>query len=125
MKKVYVVLHSLLGNNSAWQHVKKHQQAQDGKKTWRVIHAHFFGGDKATALCQQTLHKLTTLKFDGMANPRMWSFEKNTTAHIAQHNILPSLHIEYGIDPLSEMMKIKYFEGGITNLLFTAVQLSI
>ena len=30
MKKVYLILHSLLGNNTAWQHVKKYQQAQDG-----------------------------------------------------------------------------------------------
>ena len=52
MRKVYVVLHSILGGNAAWQHVKKYQQAQNGRKAWRTIHSHFFGGDKATALCQ-------------------------------------------------------------------------
>ena len=48
MKKVYQVLHQLFGPTSAWQHVKKYLQAQAGQKTWRVLHAHFFGGDKAT-----------------------------------------------------------------------------
>jgi hypothetical protein len=60
-----------------------------------------------------------------MANPKTWNFEKYTTLHIAQHSILHSLHHDYGIDPLSEMTKIKYFEGGITYPFFTAVQLSI
>ena len=45
MKKVYLVLYSILGDTLAWQHVKKYQQAQAGRKTWRVIHANFFGGD--------------------------------------------------------------------------------
>ena len=70
MKKVYAMLHSLLRNNSAWQHVKKLQQAQDGRKTWRVIHAHFFCGNKVTALCQQTLNRKSTLKYDRKNNPK-------------------------------------------------------
>ena len=126
MKKVYVVLHTLFGHNSMWQHVKKYQQAQDGCKMWQVIHAHFFGGDKATAaLCQQTLYKLGPLKYDGNSNPRLRIFDKYTTAHIMQHNTLHSLHLDYGIDPVSDMMKIKYYQDGITNPFFTAVRLSI
>jgi hypothetical protein len=88
MKKVYLVLYSILGANSAWQHVKKYQHAQAGRKAWRIIHAHFFGGDKATALCQQTLKRLGDLRYDGNSNPKNWSFEKYTIAHVAQHNIL-------------------------------------
>ena len=76
MKKVYVVLHSILGDNTAWQHVKKYQQAQNGWKAWRTIHSHFFGSDKATSLCQQTLRKLSALKFDGHSNPKNWNFDK-------------------------------------------------
>jgi hypothetical protein len=76
MKKVYLVLYSLFGSTSAWQHVKKYQQAQAGRKAWRVLHAHFFGGDKATSLYQQTLRKLGDLKFDGTSNPRNWSFDR-------------------------------------------------
>ena len=52
MKKVYLVLHHLFGSTSVWQHVKKYQQAQAGRKTWRLLHSHFFGGDKATSLFQ-------------------------------------------------------------------------
>ena len=36
-KKVYLVLYSILGANLAWQHVKKYQQAQAGRKAWRII----------------------------------------------------------------------------------------
>jgi hypothetical protein len=79
-KKVYLVLYSILGANLAWQHVKKYQQAQAGRKAWRIIHAHFFGGNKATALCQQTLKRLGDLKYDGLSNPKKWSFDKYTTA---------------------------------------------
>jgi len=125
MKKVYVVLHSLLRNNSAWQHVKKHQQAQDGRKTWQVIHAHIFGGNKATVLCQQTLNKMSTLKYDGQSNPKAWSFDKYTTAHIAQHNIPHSMHVDYEVDQISEMLKIKYYQDGISDLFFNSVHLSI
>jgi hypothetical protein len=125
MKKVYVVLHSLLGNNSAWQHVKKNQQAQDVRKTWRVIHAHFFGGHKATALCQQTLNKMSTLKYDGQSNPKARSFDKYTTAHIVQHNILHSMHVDYGVDQISKMMKIKYYQDGISDPFFNSVPLLI
>ena len=125
MKKVYVVLHSLLGNNLPWQLAKKYQKAQDGRKTWRVIHAHFFGGDKATALCQQTLHKLCHLKYDGQSNPNVWSFDKYTTAHISQHNILHSMHMDYGVDQISKMMKIKYYQDDISDLSFNLVRLSI
>ena len=125
MKKVYVVLHSLLGSNTAWQHVKKYQQGQNGRMVWRVIHGHFFGGYKATALCQQTLSRLSTLKYDGNSNPRNWSFDKYMTTHVAQHNILHSLHMDYGVDPVSEMMKIKYYQDRITDPIYNLVCLSI
>ena len=70
MKKVYLVLYSFFGATLVWQHVKRFQQAQAGRKTWRVLHAHFFGGDKATSLFQQTLKKLSDLKYDGNSNPK-------------------------------------------------------
>jgi hypothetical protein len=106
MKKVYLVLYSLFGATSAWQHVKKYQQAQAGRKTWQVLHAHFFGGDKATSLFQQTLKRLSDLKYDGNSNPNTWSFDKYTTAHVSAHNILHSLHVDYDIEALAESTKI-------------------
>jgi hypothetical protein len=125
MKKVYVVLHSILGGNTAWQHVKKYQQAQNGCKAWRTLHSHFFGGDKATGLCQKTLSKLSALQYDGHSNPKNWNFDKYTLAHVAQHNILHTLAMDYGVDPVSEMMKIKYYQDGITDPFFNSVRLSI
>jgi hypothetical protein len=125
MKKVYQVLHQLFGSTSAWQHVKKYQQAQAGRKTWRVLHAHFFGGDKATALYQQTLKRLSDLKYDGNSNPKQWSFDKYTTAHVAAHNTLHNLHVDYNIDAIPEMLKIKYYQDGISDPSFNSVRLSI
>jgi hypothetical protein len=77
--------------------VKNYQQAQNGHKAWRTIHSHLFGGDKATALCQQTLSKLSALKFDRQSNPKNWNFDKYTLAHVAQHNILHTLTMDYGV----------------------------
>jgi hypothetical protein len=115
MKNVYLVLYSLFGSTSAWQHVKKYQQAQAGHKTWRVLHAHFFGGDKATSLFQQTLKRLSDLKYDGNSNPKTWSFDKYTTAHVSAHNILHSLHVDYEVEALAKSMKIKYYQDGISD----------
>jgi hypothetical protein len=125
MKKVYQVLHQAFGSTSAWQHVKKYQQAQAGRKTWRVLHAHFFGGDKATALHAQTLKRLSDLKYDGLSNPRVWNFDKYTIAHVAAHNTLHTLHVDYKSDALPEALKIKYYQDGITDPFFTPVRLSI
>ena len=120
--KVHCVLYStILGANLAWQHVKKYQQAQAGRKTWQVIHAHFFGRDKATALYQQTLKRLGDLKYDGNSNPKTWSFYKYTTAHVSQKNILHSLHVVYGVDAMAELMKIKYYQDGISDPKFDSV----
>ena len=125
MKKLYQVLHQAFGSTSAWQHVKKYQQAQAGRKTWRVLHAHFFGGDKATALHAQTLKKLSDLRYDGHSNPKAWSFDKYTIAHVAAHNTLHTLHVDYNSDALPEALKIKYYQDGITDPFFNSVRLSI
>jgi hypothetical protein len=109
----------------AWQHVKKYQQAQAGQKTWRVLHAHFFGGEKATALYTQTLKRLSDLKYDGTSNPRNWNFDKYTIAHMSAHNTLHTLHMDYGVDAMPELLKIKYYQDGISDPFFNSVRLSI
>jgi hypothetical protein len=90
-----------------------------------VLHAHFFGGDKATSLFQQTLKKLSDLKYDGHSNPKTWSFDKYTTAHVSAHNTLHTLHVDYSVESFNETMKIKYFQDGISDKLFHPVQLQI
>jgi hypothetical protein len=125
MKKVYLVLYSLFGATSAWQHVKRYQQAQAGRKTWSVLHAHFFGGDKAISLFQSTIKRLGDLKYDGNSNPKTWSFDKYTTAHMSAHNTLHCLHLDYNVEALAESMKIKYYQDGISDPYFNTVRLSI
>jgi hypothetical protein len=90
-----------------------------------VLHAHFFVGDKATALYQQTLKRLGDLKYDGTSNPKTWSFDKYTTAHIAAHNTLHTLHADYKVEAMPELLKIKFYQDRITDLFFNLVRLSI
>jgi hypothetical protein len=119
------VLHQLFGSTSAWQHVKKYQQTQAGQKTWRVLHTHFFRGEKATALYQQTLKRLSDLKYNGFSNPKNWNFDKYTIAHVSAHNTLHTLHMDYDVDAMPESLKIKYYQDGISYPSFNSVRLSI
>ncbi len=123
MKKVYQVLHQLFGSTSAWQHVN--QQAQAGRKTWRVLHSHLFGREKATALYTQTLKRLSDLKYDGLSNPKNWNFDKYKIAHVSAHNTLHTLHMDYGVDAMPESLKIKYYQDGILDPFFNTVRFSI
>ena len=61
---------------------------------------------------------MSTLRFYGNSNPKNWNFDKYTIAHVAQHNILHSLHTDYGVDPVSKIMKINYYQDGILDLLY-------
>ncbi len=43
-KKVWAILLACFGLSSAWQHVKKFANQQNGCQAWRTLHNHFFGG---------------------------------------------------------------------------------
>jgi hypothetical protein len=48
-------------------------------------------------------------------------FDKYCTAHVDQHNHHAAL-AKWNVKPLEEVMKINYFEGGITDLSFASVK---
>ena len=123
MVTVWNILFAMFGQCPCWQHVKKFAPTQNGRRAWRTLQTHFFGGDKATALYQACIQRLSTLRYD--ADRKNWNFEKYLMAHVKEHNALDTLHIEYGQQRMPEAMKVKYFQDGITDRTFDSVVLSI
>ena len=113
----------MFGHCPCWQHVKKFSTQQNGRRAWRTLHTHFFGGDKATALYKACIQRLSTLQYD--TDRKNWNFEKYLMAHVKEHNTLNTLHVEYRQQKLPEAFKIKYFQDGITGRTFDSVVLSI
>ncbi len=52
---------------------------------------------------------------------RKFTFDKYCTAHVDQHNRHAAL-AKWNVKPLEETMKIRYFEGGITDPSFASVK---
>jgi hypothetical protein len=63
-RKVWSMLLAFFTGNRSWQHVKKHQQTQNGQKAWMTLHDNFFGGNKATTLYQGCIARLAAYRFD-------------------------------------------------------------
>ncbi len=123
-KKVWYILLACFGLSSAWQHVKKVAAQQNGRQTWRILHNHFFGGDKVITIVSEILSTLRSLHYSG--DCKNFNFDKYCTAHVDQHNRHAALS-KYGIAPLEETMKMKihYFEDRITNLSLAYVKSTI
>jgi hypothetical protein len=60
-KKVWVILLACFGLSSAWQHVKKFANQQNGRQAWHTHHDHFFGGDKVNTMVANFLSTLKAL----------------------------------------------------------------
>jgi hypothetical protein len=45
-KKVWAILLACFDLSSAWQHVKKFANQQNGRQAWHTLHDHFFGGTR-------------------------------------------------------------------------------
>jgi hypothetical protein len=121
-RKVWTILVACFGTSSAWQHVKKYADAQNGRQAWRTLHDHFFGGDKVNTMIADVLATLKALHYSG--DRKNWTFDKFCTAHVDQHNRHAAL-AEYDVDPLQESLKIHYFEDGITDPSLAAVKTTI
>ncbi len=68
------------------------------------------------------LSTLKALHYGG--DRRNFTFDKYCTAHVDQHNRHTAL-AEWNVVPLEEMMKIHYFEDGITDPSFATVKSTI
>ena len=60
----------------------------------------------------------------GKVTPRL-EISTGTQQRILSSNILHSMPAEYGVDEISKMMKIKYYQDGISDLFFNLVCLFI
>jgi hypothetical protein len=67
-----------------WQYVKKYANQQNGRKAWRTLHDHFFGGDKVNTMVADILSTLKALHYSG--DWRNFMFDKYCTAYVDQHN---------------------------------------
>jgi hypothetical protein len=120
--KVWGILHAMLSNTGAWQHVKKFSAGQNGRQAWRTLQTHYFGSDKIDLMANAILTTLKNLHYSGdRAN---FTFDKYCTAHVEQHNQHAALQ-EYGIKPLEERDKILHFQQGIKDPTFEPVRSSI
>jgi hypothetical protein len=121
-KKVWAILLACFGLSSAWQHIKKFTNQQNGRQAWCTLHDHFFGGDKVNTIVADILSTLKALHYGG--DWRNFTFDKYCTAHVDQHNCHAAL-AEWNVAPLEETMMIHYFEDGITDPSFAAVKNTI
>ncbi len=121
-KNVWAILLACFGLSSAWQHVKKFANQQNGCQAWHTLHDHFFGGDKVNTMVADILSTLKTLHYGG--DWRNFTFDKFCTAHVDRHNRYAAL-AKWNVPPFEETMKIHYFEDGITDPSFAAVKSTI
>jgi hypothetical protein len=103
-KKVWAILLACFGLSSAWQHVKKFMNQQNGCQAWHTLHDHFFGGDKVNTMVANILSTLKALHYGG--DQRNFTYDKFcTAAHVDQHNRHAAL-AKWNVPPLEESMKI-------------------
>jgi hypothetical protein len=121
-KKVWVILLACFGLSSAWQYVKKFANQQNGRQAWRILHDHFFRGDKLNTMVADVLSTLKALHYSG--DWRNFTFNKYCTAHVDQH-ICHAAIAEWNVTFLEESMKIHYFEDGISDPSLAAVKTTI
>ena len=109
-KKVWTVLHAVWGTTSAWTHVKRFDKDQNGRKVYRALYAHFFGGSRATTMTTAIHTTLRNLTYTG--DTKNYNFDKYVQNHVSQHNTAANL-VEFGGTDLEESLKINYFMTGI------------
>ena len=84
-KKVWATLHALFGTTSAWAHVKTLGKSQNGRQAFRILHKHFFGGNKVSMMATTVLSNLRNLTYT--SDSKNYNFDKYVTNHVQQHNL--------------------------------------
>ncbi len=120
---MYDILHTTWGTSQPWTHARSAvAKTKNGRKAFRVLHAHLLGGQQLVTSGSAIMTRLQPLAYDG--NRRNFDFNKYVALLVAGHNNHNDLG-EYGAEPLTESLKILWFQKGITDKSLDAVWASI
>ena len=121
--KVYDILHTVWGTSQSWTHTRAAAgKTKNGRKAYRTLHAQLLGGKQLVASGSAIMTKLQSLRFDGKR--RGFPFDKYVALHVQGHVKHDDLQ-QYGVEPLTDSLKILWFQKGITDKSFNAVRASI
>ena len=121
--KVYDILHTVWGTSQSWTHARAAAgKTKNGRKAYRTLHAQLLGGQQLVASGSAIMTKLQSLRFDG--ERRGFPFDKYVALHVQGHVEHDDLQ-QYGVDPLTDSLKILWFQNGITDKSLDAVRASI
>jgi hypothetical protein len=121
--KVYDILHTVWGTSQSWTHARAAAgKTKNGRKAYRTLHAQLLGGQQLVASGSAIMTKLQSLRFDG--ERRGFPFDKYVALHVQGHVEHDDLQ-QYGVEPLTDALKILWFQNGITDRSLDAVRASI
>jgi hypothetical protein len=121
--KVYDILHTSWETSQPWTHAcSATTKTKNGRKVFRVLHTHLLGGQQLVTSGSAIMTRLQSLQYDG--DRRNFDFNKYVALHVAGHNDHNDLG-EYGVEPLTESLKILWFQKGTTDKGLDAVRASI
>ncbi len=111
------------GTSQPWTHVRSAAaKTKNGRKAFRVLHTHLLGGQQLVTSGSAIMTRLQSLQYD--CDRRNCDFNKYVALHVAGHNNQNDLG-EYDVEPLTESLKILWFQKGITDKSLDAVWASI
>ena len=122
-QKVFELLQAVWGTSQSWTHARAAAgRTKNGRKAYRTLHAQLLGGQQLIASGAAIMNKLQALRFDG--EKRGFTFDKYVALHVQGHVEHDDLQ-QYGVKPLTDELKIHWFQSGITDKSFDAVRASI
>ena len=121
--RVFDILDSVWGQSQFWAHAKATAgRTKNGRKAYRTLHAQLLGGQQLVASGAAIMARLQSLRYDG--EKRNFTFDKYVALHVQGHNEHEDLR-QYGVEPLTDALKILWFQDGITDKSLDAVRASI
>ena len=121
--KVYNILHAIWGTSQFWTHARaKAEKTKNGCIAYMTLHSHLLGGKQLVASGSAIMTKLQSLRYDG--ERRGFTFDKYCSLHVQGHVDHDDLQ-QYRVMPLSDALKILWFQNGITDKTLDAVRASI
>ena len=122
-QKVYDILHTVWGTSQSWTHARAAAgKTKNGRKAYRTLHAQLLGGQQLIASGSAIMTKLQALRYDGEKHG--FTFDKYVALHVQGHVEHDDLQ-QYGVESLTDALKILWFQNGITDRSLDAVRASI